>query len=150
MKTPVIEKLHLPDLIENASKLAACGYLHISKNNLLYLDIDDQYIHQLFPFLQIPAVNKPNYFGISKAGAHVSVIYPEENITIDAHDLYAQHEFNIQGICSAELGLKKYYVLMVESPTLLQIRKKYGLSDLLPFKGYWIGFHITIGKHKLV
>jgi len=35
---------------------------------------------------------------------------------------------------------------LVESPSLLKLRRRYDLSDMLCFKGYSIGFHITIGK----
>ena len=50
MKTPLIEKLNIPQLISTASHLALDGKLAISGNNLVYLDVDDAYINRLFPY----------------------------------------------------------------------------------------------------
>ncbi|HLB42938.1 MAG: hypothetical protein A3F13_01155 [Gammaproteobacteria bacterium RIFCSPHIGHO2_12_FULL_40_19] len=145
MKTPLIEKLNIPELISAASHLALDGKLAISDNNLVYLDVDDAYIHRLFPLLQNQQIKKPDYFGEQSAGAHITVIYPEENKTINKNNLDQKHDFIIKNIVTAQLGLKTYYVLLVESSSLLQLRRKYKLPDLLCFKGYSIGFHITIG-----
>lgn len=148
MKTPALEKLNIPELISSASSLSLNGKLAISNNNLVYLDIDDAYIHQLFPLLNNEKIQKPNYFGEKSAGAHITVIYPEENKKINKNDLDKNHSFIIKDVATAEIGLKTYYVLLVESSTLLELRRKYGLSDLLCFMGYEIGFHITIGVGK--
>jgi hypothetical protein len=145
MKTPLIKKLNIPDLINAASHLALEGKLAISDNNLVYLDVDDAYINQLFPLLQNQQIKKPDYFGEKSAGAHITVVYPEENKKINKNDLGHKHDFIIKDIVTAELGLKTYYVLLVESPSLLQLRRRYTLPDMLCFKGYSIGFHITIG-----
>ncbi len=145
MKTPLIEKLHIPDLMNAASHLALDGKLTISDNNLVYLDVDDAYIHLLFPLLQNQQIKKPDYFGEKSAGAHITVIYPEENKKINKNDLGQRHSFVIKDIVTAQIGLKTYYVLLVESASLLQLRRQYALSDMLCFKGYSIGFHITIG-----
>lgn len=164
-KIPNTVKLNLPELINTASHLPLRGILAISANNLVYLDIDDAYIHQLFPLLQKQPVlqnqqiKKPDYFGETSAGAHITVIYPEEyqrknknqnkngkeNIKIHKKELNQTHHFVINEIVTAEIGLKTYYVLLIESPSLLQLRRKYNLPDQLCFKGYAIGLHITIG-----
>ena|SRR3990167_2845735 len=145
MKTPLIKKLNISELISAASHLALNGKLTISNNNLVYLDINDAYIHQLFPLLQNQQIKKPDYFGEQSAGAHITVIYPEEHTKINKNDLDQKYDFIITNIVTAQLGLKTYYVLLVESSSLLQLRRKYKLPDLLSFKGYSIGFHITIG-----
>lgn len=147
MKTPLIENLDTPELIDIASRLASNGRLALSDNNLLYLDIDDAYIHELFPLLQSQnhQIKKPDYFGKRSAGAHITVIYPEENKKINRNDLKQKHNFLIKNMAAAEIGLKTYYVLLVEAPSLLQLRRNYELPDFLCFKGYSIGFHITIG-----
>lgn len=145
MKTPVIEKINSFTLMHQASQLVTKGQLRISNNRLVYLDVDDNYIHQLFPLLANSTINKPDYFGPGLAGAHISVIYPEEQIRINHNDLNSDHEFEIGEVFSAIIGQKKYYALAVNAPSLLQIRKQYGLPDMLPFKGYAIGLHITIG-----
>lgn len=145
MKTPLIEKLNIPKLMSAVSHFALEGKLAISDNNLVYLDIDDAFIHRLFPLLQNHQIKKPDYFGKKSAGAHITVIYPEENKTVNKIDLGQKHHFIIKDIAAAQIGLKMYYVILVESDSLLQLRKKYQLPDLLCFKGYSIGFHITIG-----
>ncbi len=145
MKVPEMVDLKIPQFKAAISTLSTAGKVAVSNNNLIYLDIDDEYIHQLFPLLSHYSVNKPNYFGKHSAGAHITIIYPEENVKIKKEDIGLKHEFLIKNICTAQIGLKTYYVVIVESPSLLQLRRKYSLSDLLCFKGYAIGFHITIG-----
>lgn len=149
MKTPLITKLNNSALIVAAASLPTVGRLAISENKLVYLDIDDGYIHQLFPLLQTQNIQKPDYFGEQSAGAHITVIYPEENTLLDKQDLAEGHRFHIDGVFTAVLGLKKYYVLMVTSPSLLQLRRRYGLADMLLFKNYSICFHITIASELL-
>lgn len=82
MKTPLITKLNTPVIIHAASHLKHSGQLIRSENRLTYLDIDDAYIHKLFPLLQDYQIKIPDYFGVKSAGAHISIIYPEENILI--------------------------------------------------------------------
>jgi len=145
IKIPKIIKLNNHQLINAASHLPSNGKLAVSDNNLVYLDIDDAYIHQLFPLLQNLQIKKPNYFGKKSAGAHITVIYPEENKKINEDDLNQEHHFIVKEMVTAEIGLKTYYVILVDCPSLLKLRRRYGLSDKLCFKGYSIGFHITIG-----
>jgi len=148
MKLPLITKLNAPIIIHSASHLKQKGQLARSKNNLIYLDIDDAYIHELFPLLQDPQIKMPDYFDDGSVGAHITVIYPEENKSVNAHDLHQEHSFFVKDIVAAEIALKTYYVLLIESPSLLRLRRKYNLPDLLSFKGYSIGFHITIGTMR--
>lgn len=145
MKTPLITKLNAPAIINAASHLKQRGQLANSKNNLVYLDIDDAYIHKLFPLLQEHQIKMPDYFSEESAGAHITAIYPEEGKRINKDDLGIEHDFSIKSVVIAEIGKKNYYVLLAESPSLLQLRRKYNLPDLLCFKGYSVGFHITIG-----
>lgn len=137
--------LELPELVSQAKGLPSKGRLANSINNLCYLDISDAFIHQLFPLLQTTPAKKPHYFGKNLIGAHISVVYPEENRLVPEKDLGQEHHFSIKGAFTAELGLKRYYVLSVEAPTLLVIRKKLGLPDLLAFKNQWVALHITVG-----
>lgn len=149
LKIPHKVKLNFPELIQAAKSLAAVGKIAVSTNNLIYLDIDDNYIHQLFPLLKNSAIQKPDYFGKKSGGAHITVIYPEEKRIIQPEDLNQQHRFTLQDFVMAEIGQKIYYILLIKSPTLLHLRRKYGLSDKLCFKGYEINFHITIGVNPL-
>ncbi|HSW93123.1 MAG TPA: hypothetical protein VLJ15_02065 [Gammaproteobacteria bacterium] len=148
MMIPNITSLKLPKIIDAARRLPLKGKTHLTENNLFSLKIDDDFVHQLFPLLKDDRIKKPNYFGEKSAGAHITIIYPEENKIIDANDLQQEHTFFIKDIVTAEIGIKTYYVLLVESPSLLKLRKKYGLPELLDFKGYSIEFHITIGVNS--
>jgi hypothetical protein len=142
---PDIVSLKLPKLIDAAQRLSLKGSTQTTENNLFCLSIDDAYIHQLFPLLEDGRVKKPDYFGEKSVGAHITIIYPEENKKVDAYDLQQELSFFVKDIVTAEIGQKTYYVLLIESPSLLKLRKKYSLPKLLSFKGYSIGFHITIG-----
>ena len=146
MKIPIIKILDIPEIITASSHLAQNGKLVISDNNLVYLDIDNEYIHQLFHLLQNQQIKKPDYFAYEKpVGAHITVIYPEENRKIYKEELDQEHVFTIKDIVTVEIDTKTYYAILVDSSSLLQLRRRHALSDMLCFKGYSIDFHITIG-----
>ena len=139
--------LLIPRLLETAFTLSLHGRLSLSPNRLLYLNIDNHYITTLYPLIKkyIPQIIKPNYFGRHSAGAHISVIYPEERVNIRDKDVGSLHHFKITGSYTALVGTKTYFVLGVEAPTLTQLRHQYGLSHKLTFKNCLIGLHITVG-----
>lgn len=148
MHKPLLFKaLDLPALLATARTLPVTGILSTTETTWTYLDIDDAYIHQLFPLLESHHhdIDKPDYFSNNSAGAHITVIYPEEHQFVHHEDLGKQHSFTVAGAFSADLGLKRYYILTVESASLLALRNKYGLSDQLCFKNHLINLHITIG-----
>ena len=149
MKTPTLKNLPNPTLLQSAFALPKKGTVKRSPNKLIYLDIDNNYIHDLFPLLKNPNLTKPNYFNKDSAGAHITIIYPEETHRFKMEDLNQEHKFIIKDLISVEIGNKIYIALLVESPTLLALRRKYGLPDLLSFKGYKIGFHITIANEMI-
>lgn len=142
---PKITPLKMPRIIKTAGYLSSQGNTELTENNLFCLKIEDNFIHQLFPLIQDNHVKKPNYFGERSIGAHITIIYPEENKKIDKNDIKKEHSFFVKDFVTAEIGEKIYYVLLIDSPSLLKLRKKYHLPDLLSFKGYSIPFHITIG-----
>lgn len=146
-KQPVCKKL-LRYIEEN---LPHTGVIKKAQG-FVYVDVDDDYIHKLIGYIADVGFVEPPYFQESKsAGAHITVIYPEE-----------MEKFGIETI--AELGenisfkvtdckivrpsgrssFQEAYLLIVDAPALDQIRKKYGL----PKRQY--EFHITVGvKPKL-
>lgn len=91
MKIPLITNLKVLLLNKATSKFPSTGKIAVSNNNLTYLDIDDEYVHQLFPLLKNFNIKKPDYFGEDSEGAHITVIYPEENKTINKDDLGQKH-----------------------------------------------------------
>lgn len=141
---PEIIYLNNIKLIQSAQLLVSKGKLAID-NKFVYVRISDDYVHQLFPLLEDEHIIKPDYFSEKSVGAHITVIYPEEYKKFDEKDLGVEHSFLIRELISARINQKIYYALLVESPSLQKMRKKYDLPDLLCFKGYQIGFHITIG-----
>jgi hypothetical protein len=148
MLIPSIIKLNNPEIICTASHLATFGKLTISNNKLVYLDIDDAYIHRLFPLLDDEQINKPDYFKQDSVGAHVSVVYPEEHPLLDKRDFGKEYHFKIKELVIAEINQKNYYILLLDSPMLSQLRIKYGLSEKLHFKNHLIDFHITIAVYQ--
>jgi hypothetical protein len=148
----IFTPVELPELLKTALCLPTAGRLATSENKWTYLDIDNRYIHQLFPFLEIHSekINKPEYFGEGLTGAHITVIYPEENKFVHHEDLGKEHRFKVKGVFTADLGLKRYYVLGIEAPSLISVRHKYGLNSQLCFKNYIIDLHITIGTAPLL
>lgn len=144
-KDLIISQLELPELINEARKINASGRLCISPQKLTYLDVDDQYIHRLNPLLPWKGVAKPDYFTEDLIGAHISVIYPEENFQPPEEDLSKEYIFEILGLFSAELKEKKYYVIGIYSPDLTELRRKYGLQEKPQIENKAVNFHITIG-----
>ena len=141
--------LDRPELLVQAAPLPKSGVLRLSKNKLCFLDLSDAYIHQLFPLLAGTPAQKPDYFGEGGIGAHISVVYPEESRSVPEEYLGQTHAFRVTGAFTADLGLKRYYVLGVEAPDLLRLRRKLDLPDQLAFKNFYIDLHITIGVSML-
>lgn len=137
--------LSVPKLLHTVAQLPTTGHLKMNSLGLTYLDIDDDYIHTLFPLIRDGYAMKPEYFGEALVGAHISVIYPEEDIVCHREELNKSHHFAITGLFSAVLEGKKYYALKVKSPTLVSVRRRHGLPDKLFFKNHWVDLHITIG-----
>ncbi len=136
---------NIPQLGDYLSKLPKIGSLKMNTLGLTYLDIDDNYIHHIFPLINDNTAIKPEYFGDGLVGAHISVIYPTEETSCHENDLNQQHQFSISDLYSTIIENKKYYVLKVKSPSLTSIRRRCGLHDKLFFKNYWIDLHITVG-----
>lgn len=126
------------------------GILRKTSENFVYVDIDDAYIHKLISFIQEDGFEEPPYFFKPKsAGAHISVIYEEEMKQSDLLDIeecgetvtFKPKEYLIVHPPNwAEM--EEFFVLLVEAPSLDQLRKKYHL----PEKKY--EFHITVGVKR--
>lgn len=113
-----------------------------------YLDISDNYIHDLYPLVGLVEFEKPDYFSQEQVGAHISVIYPEEKIPIASYDLGTRHEFIIIDTFVKCIGEKEYLGLRILSHSLTALRKRYGLSEKLCFKNVLVDFHITVAVKK--
>lgn len=149
MKLLPFVKLNYPKLTKLANTFSKVGCLEISQDNLIYLDIEDNFVHDLFPLLHLPDVHKPDYFGQNLIGAHISVVYPEENVMVADEDMHQEHTFEVVGVYSAIRNEKKYYVVGVKSDSLHNLRIRYGLPEKPCYKNYGVDFHITIGVKPL-
>lgn len=140
-----MQQLSVPKLLDTVAQLSMKGHLKMNAFGLTYLDIDDNFIHQIFPLIPDMSAIKPEYFGEDLVGAHISVIYPEEDISCHKSDLNKEHSFTVTGLFFAVIENKKYYVLKVKAPSLTSLRRRQGLPDKLSFKNCLIDLHITVG-----
>jgi hypothetical protein len=142
------EKIELPTLLNQSRSLCQVGTLAQTKSGFVYVEIEDAYIHQLYPLLtqKFLKATKPPYFGPGLTGAHISLIYPNEQISIPNFELEKQYDFTIKDLVRARIVNKYYYVLLVSSPALIKLRQRYNLPEKLDFKGYEIDLHITIAN----
>ncbi|MCB1072466.1 MAG: hypothetical protein H7A41_03530 [Chlamydiales bacterium] len=126
--------------------LPLSGTLKTSQH-FIYVDLEDDYIHQLIFFIEGEGFKKPPYFGSPDlVGAHITVVYPDEMQQYEIQEAQVptqQISFNLKE-CQVvhPLRLKEIdevYLIAIESPELDKIREDLGL----PKKKY--DFHITIG-----
>lgn len=123
------------------------GKLVRKSDGFVYLKVDDNYIHTLFPLLGLE--NKgfkepPNFRTPESPGAHISVFNENEHITPE--ELGKTFHFEPIDIIVVRTSKKSYAVMQVKSPELEQLRKKYGLDPELQNHA----FHISIARknHK--
>lgn len=123
------------------------GKLVLKSDGFAYLKVDDRYIHDLFPMLELKdnGFDKPPYFRNRKApGAHISVF--NENEHIKPQEIGQYFNFTIKEIKIVNLSNGvSYAVLEVESPELEKLREKYGL----PPKLLGHDFHISLAKKTI-
>lgn len=151
-KLPTIQRLPLPaDIAVVINQLPHSGKIKILAGGFSYLDIDDRFIHAIFPLLNYPGIVKPDYFSDENnhMGAHISITYPEENVQLDIAEENKQMSFSVEGLFAADLVNKRYFALKVNAPDLIHLRRQYGLGDQLQLKGYLLEPHITVGIQGL-
>lgn len=133
-----------PALLENIIEIEGSGVLKIKENGFVYLDVSNDFIEQAKNLLQTHG--KISYLPTStrSLGAHISVFHQNENIIPD--EIGKEFYFQIKEVHSFTNrnrdGLKKQWVITVESASLEALRESYGLSNQLQGND----FHITLGK----
>lgn len=144
------ERIDAKDILKLAQEFPHSGLL-IAQDHYIYVKVANEFISELYPLLKnyVPDAEIPDYLADQREGAHITTMYPEENIVLTKTDLSHQYNFEISGVYTAVLGPKKYYVLGVICPALLELRAKYGLGPKLLFRNYLVDLHITIGKAVL-
>ncbi len=121
------------------------GKLVAKSDGFVYLKVDDNYIHALFPMLGLEnkGFREPPYFRSPQSpGAHISVFNEDENVKPE--EIGKSFHFEPIKILIIRTSKDTYAVLQVSSPELEELRKKYGLSPKL--QGH--DFHISIAKKK--
>jgi hypothetical protein len=138
---------HIPSKLNSSiltkSKILPNTGVLYEKKGYIYLKLNDNYIHGLYPIIKNfdNQAQKPLYFRtLEGLGAHISVIYEKESknlkiIEIDKNFIFSPVELKL--VRSKNID---YYVLQVESRQLENLRTKYNLSKFL--KGH--KFHITL------
>jgi len=147
----VITELANPEILRCVNDLPNTGVV-CQTVDYCYLKIDDAYIHRTYPLLsQYHHIDKPDYFNPdNEIGAHISIIYPEENVALSSSTVPQIHTFSVKRFMKAKYGQKEYFVLTVAAPSLTAIRKGYHLPAKPIFKAQAIVFHITIGVRPVV
>ncbi len=122
------------------------GTLIVKSDGFGYIDVDDDYIHQLFPLLGLEEEGfiKPPYFRTPEPiGAHISVFYVAENIIPE--EINESFSFELERIVVVKPTADKSYVILeVKAPELEKLREKYGLSP----KVFGQEYHISLAVKK--
>ncbi len=121
------------------------GKLVVKPDGFVYLKVDDNYIHTLFPMLGLgqKGFREPPFFRAPQSpGAHISVFNEAEHILPD--ELGKTFHFEPTKIVIVKTSTDTYTVLQVRSLELEELRKKYGLSPKLQNHD----FHISIAKKR--
>ena len=135
------------EILDAIEKNLTCHGSLKRTGDLVYLDIDDNFIHELVSFIQKEEFEAPPYFGDPDlVGAHITVIYPDEMETygIDmVPELGSMMEF-VPTACqivypSEWEEVDEVYLVIVDAPKLDTIRKQLGLPEKI------YRYHITIG-----
>lgn len=142
----IIRPIDNPNLLQHARILPNTGVLKLSSKKLLYLDIDDRFVHNLCPLLNNAKIAEPDYFSTG-IGAHISVIYPNE-IENPNFEFGALATFEIDSLFSAETKDKIYFIVTINSTDLLQIRISNKLAKKLNLNGLIVDMHTTLGVIK--
>ena len=123
------------------------GILKKTKDNFVYLNINNNIINGLFSNIDEKNIKKPD----SNVGAHISVISSDEyknNNLENIKEIGQEFNFKIKDVKSTNPDgwneVKEVYFIEVESKELENLRQKYKLSKLLEKHQ----FHITIAIKK--
>lgn len=127
-------------------KLPQHGILRKDAQGMVYVNINNNYIHRLIQFIQDEGFEVPPYFGKGKHGAHITVMPMDETLYYAVGEIkecgkaiqFEPKECQIIHPEAWEPG-EFAFLITVEAPALDLLREKYHL----PQKKH--DFHITIG-----
>jgi hypothetical protein len=118
-------------------KLPSVGTLKQTEDGLIYLDLDDAFIHSLFPLIEEECIEKPPFFfGRETLGAHIGAILPTESnnmLKTFFQELGQAFTFTIKGYYATTpeswKGVEKVWFLSLSCPELELLREKYRLPS---------------------
>jgi len=115
------------------------GTLRQTTQGYVYLDIDNQFILALLPYLAIHGLSRPPYFNLfhSPDGAHIPVIPAREayfHSIGPIREAGLEYSFEIEGLYSIKPNhwpeIEEIWYFKIKCPELEQLRKKYFLPAL--------------------
>ena len=115
------------------------GLLRQTSQGYVYLDIDNQFILALFPYLVFHNLSRPPYFNLfhSPNGAHIPVIPAREAYFQEIgliREAGQEYSFEIEGLYSVQPNhwpeIEEIWYFKVNCPELEQLRRKYFLPAL--------------------
>jgi hypothetical protein len=118
------------------------GILVQENDGYAYVKVDDRYINDLFPLLNLPGFQKPPYFRRKNApGAHISVAYKDEHVRFK--EVGQTFSFRLNNISEVLVKPATYYIVFqLIAPDLERLRLRYGLKAKLMNHE----FHISLAK----
>ncbi|MBX7067384.1 MAG: hypothetical protein K1X28_09145 [Parachlamydiales bacterium] len=126
--------------------LDAVGTLKQDANGMVYVDVDNDFIYKLYPWIQEEGFELPtSLYGNNALGAHVTVIYKREAEDYQLgwiKEAGDQVYFKVTGckiIPLNQAGYELGCVVTIQAPNLDKLRKKYGLPSIK------YDYHILIG-----
>jgi hypothetical protein len=149
---PAIKSYHSNQILNFIfAHLPKQGILSKDERGMVYVKVDNNYIHQLIEFIQLEGFEVPPYFGEGMHGAHITVMTPEEILYYAVGEIQeCGHVVRFEPKQCQIVHPETWnpgelaYLVTVEAPLLHQLREKY----VLPANKY--DFHITVGvKHPL-
>jgi hypothetical protein len=135
------------EILSYIEKNLPCHGILRNSNGFIYVDLDDQFIHELNAYIEKEGFEKPPYFGkTGLVGAHITLMYPYETKQYGIKEMEESGEKIVFTPIKCQVaqptnwkGIDEVYFIVVDAPQLDQIREKYGL----PKQDH--DFHITIG-----
>lgn len=115
------------------------GRLRQSSQGLIYLDIDNQFITSMMPYLRLQGLIRPPYFNLfgKSEGAHIPVIPRREagfHFLRRVQEFGREFSFEIEGLYSLKPDtwpeVEEVWFFTVNSPELEALRRRYFLTSL--------------------
>jgi hypothetical protein len=141
--TETDEKLRPRPLPRNRNLLLSLcrgkGILRQNERGHVYLDIDNQFILALLPYLTVQGLARPPYFNLfsSPDGAHIPIIPAREAYFQDiasVSEIGREFSFELEGLYSVQPSswpeVEEVWFFKVHCPELEQLRRKYFLPPL--------------------